>query len=174
MRASWLVSGRCPCSIERCKTLLSEFQASTRHFFVLVYLDGRWLRCDPSDDLKLAHGGKHCLRTLQPVVFDGQSDACLAINPADILADWAPSREPMPDIDEHLMKKQRAPPLRVQIINFGLEFIRDHGLEVASQPPKAQIHACWRHIAKALRNAHAGNSILLLLTSATTGFTAKL
>jgi hypothetical protein len=42
--------------IERCKALMSEFKSSTRHFFVLVFLRHRWLRCDPSDDLLLAYG----------------------------------------------------------------------------------------------------------------------
>ena len=99
--------------IERCKHLLSNFSPSSRHFFVLVHLGGRWLHVDPSDDLDLSRGGRHCLKTLEPVVFDGHSDACLRINPADIITDWDRTRLPIQSIDEHLMKRQRAPSLNV-------------------------------------------------------------
>lgn len=99
--------------IERCKHLLSQFSPTSRHFFVLVYLGGEWLKVDPSDDLELSHGGQHCLKTLEPVMFDGHSDACLKINPADVITDWDRTRSPIPSIDDHLLKRQRAPSLNV-------------------------------------------------------------
>jgi len=99
--------------IERCKKLLSEFSHRTRHFFVLVRLGGEWLRVDPSDDLRLSRGGRHCLKTLEPVVFDGYTNACLQINPADVITPWDPKSDPMSSIDDQLLKRQKAPHLRV-------------------------------------------------------------
>jgi len=126
--------------------LLSRFSTNSPHFFAFVHLEGRWLLVDPSDDLQLAFGGQHALHTLQPVYFDGKSDAMLRINPEDVLEHWDRSKMPLQNVDNYLRKKNKSSSTGVQLLNLALEYIRLHGRHVKDLHPAQQFAGCMRFV----------------------------
>eukprot|EP00961_Rhodomonas_salina_P243311 3287793-Rhodomonas_salina.4 len=90
------------------KAATNIFSRNTVHFFVLVYLGGRWIRCDPSDDYLLCRGGQHLTHTLEPVTFNGKQDCIIRFNPADVVQDWNMSDTPLRTIDDFLSRTPKA------------------------------------------------------------------
>jgi hypothetical protein len=126
--------------------LLSRFSRNSPHFFALVYLEGRWLLADPTDDLQLSFGGQHCLHCLQPVTFDGKSDAMLHINPEDVIEHWDLGKQPLQNLDNYLRKKNRASAMSVQMLNLAIKYIRVHGPDVKHLSPIQQFAGCMKFI----------------------------
>jgi transglutaminase-like putative cysteine protease len=88
-----------------------------------VYLHGRWVKCDLSDDRRLCEGIGHLNPQTQLVVFDGEHDALLPLKPEHIYADTAP----LASIDEMLSKPRRVSESLIRLINAGIMFYRHYG-----------------------------------------------
>ncbi|MFC5724017.1 transglutaminase family protein [Streptomyces gamaensis] len=95
----------------------------SRHFFAAVHLDGRWLRCDPSDDYALSAGTAHLNPPSARVDFDGTGHADLRLDPAHVLS----SSWPVPDIDRFLERKSAKPEAGFEVIDAALRFARTYG-----------------------------------------------
>ena len=115
-----------PVSIPRLNRYLSE---KSLHVHATVHLDDRWVRVDPSDDVRMNLGFFHISPTCRLVEFDGRTDAVLALDPAHILETAA---QPVPSIDDILRKKPRIPPQLMEVFNAYLDYLRRFGITVDS------------------------------------------
>jgi Transglutaminase-like superfamily len=110
--------------------LARKISRESRHIYACVYLDNHWARCDPSDDWALSEATHHITPQHIPVVWDGQQDAVINIEPAHIFDD----RFPIADIDDLLSKSSRASlHIPIRIANYFIEFLRQHGLSIGSR-----------------------------------------
>jgi transglutaminase-like putative cysteine protease len=115
-----------PVSIPRLNRYVSE---KSLHVQATVHLDGRWLRVDPSDDVRMNLGFFHISPTCRLVEFDGSSDAVLALDPAHILQ---AAEHPVPDIDDILRKKPRVPAQLMEVLNAYVDYLRRYGITLDS------------------------------------------
>ncbi len=115
-----------PASIPRLNRFVSE---KSLHVHATVHLDGRWLRVDPTDDVRMNLGFFHISPTCRLVEFDGTGDAVLALDPAHILET---AEQPVADIDDILRKKSRIPPQLLDVFNAYLDFLRRYGITLDS------------------------------------------
>jgi len=101
----------------------------TKHIYCCVYLSGRWIKCDPSDDETLSINTQHLNPQSTLVEWNGISDAILKLHPSHILSDsW-----PLSNIDHVINKKQRKKLyFPVRIANLYIDFLRKHGSKVSS------------------------------------------
>lgn len=73
------------------------------HIYGAVFLEGRWVQVDPSDDYDFCRATCHFNPTAQLVDWDGTSDALLHLDPADIIeAYW-----PVADIEDWMAKSPK-------------------------------------------------------------------
>lgn len=94
------------------------------HVFCSVYLDGRWLKCDPSDDRELSEGTEHLNPQSRKVDFDGAGDALLNLTPEHIIADDGVRYD---SIDGVFRKTRRCPALFLRVLDHYLDFLRVRG-----------------------------------------------
>lgn len=112
----------------------------SRHVYACVLLDGRWVRCDPSDDLALSLGSAHLNPQSRPVEWDGEQDAMLHLDPDHILTDEVPVADIAP-----LMAKRMRRTIRfvVRIGNLYMDFLRQHGTRMRSAEETNEHFMIW-------------------------------
>jgi transglutaminase-like putative cysteine protease len=111
--------------------------AESTHVYAAAYLEGRWVRCDPSTDRALASRTAHFCRQTQLVEWDGRRDALDFLDPDHIYADLGL----FADVDELLAKPSRgATPARFELWNDYLEHIRRHPAYASSEALIASYH----------------------------------
>jgi hypothetical protein len=103
------------------------------HVRAAVFLDGRWLKCDTTNDSNLTHAIAHMNSPSEQAVFDGEHDAVSFIHPDNVLG----SLGLMPNGDPILGKRTTKPPIFFTIINRFLEMGRELG--AAYRGPVAEI-----------------------------------
>ena len=109
------------------RRLCSRVSHRSRHFYVCVWLDDHWIRCDPSDDTALAVASQYFNPQCTLVDWDGFEDALLRLDPGHIIEDL----HPLADIDALMAKPMRtAMRLPVHVGNYFIEFMREHGASV--------------------------------------------
>ena len=110
------------------RRLTSRAGERSRHIYVCVRIDGRWVRCDPSDDAALSVASQHVNPQCTLIDWDGWSDALLRLDPTHIVED----RRPLPDIDALMARPMRkAMRFPVHIGNYFIGFLREHGESLA-------------------------------------------
>ena len=73
------------------------------HIYGTVFLEGRWIQVDPSDDYDFCRATGHFNPTAQLVDWDGRTDAMLPLDPDDIMeAFW-----PESDINDWMAKSPK-------------------------------------------------------------------
>ena len=108
--------------------LCSKTGERSRHIYVCVWIEGRWVRCDPSDDAALSLASQHVNPQCTLIDWDGWDDALLRLDPTHIIED----HHPLPDIDAMLAKPMRkAMRIPVHIGNYFIEFLREQGESLA-------------------------------------------
>jgi uncharacterized membrane protein YdfJ with MMPL/SSD domain len=91
------------------------------HVYAAAFLDGRWVKCDPSTDREMASRTAHFCRQTQLIEWDGTCDSLDFLDPVHVYADLGLYA----DIDELFEKPARgATPERLALWNDYLEFIR--------------------------------------------------
>jgi hypothetical protein len=95
------------------------------HAYGAVSIGGKWLKIDPSDDIRLSNSTRHIAVQATPISFDGCFNACLHIRPDHIISD---SIVPAADVDEILSKKRRVPATALEVMNQYLGYLRRHGI----------------------------------------------
>lgn len=106
------------------RRLCSRVSHRSRHVYVCVRLDDRWVRCDPSDDAAFAIGSQHVNPQCTLIDWDGYDDALLHLDPAHVIEDL----HPLPDIEVLMAKPMRtAMRLPVHVGNYWIQFMREHG-----------------------------------------------
>jgi uncharacterized membrane protein YdfJ with MMPL/SSD domain len=94
---------------------------SSTHVFAAAYLEGRWVRCDPSTDADLSRRTSHFCRQTVLVRWDGVHDSMDFLEPRHVHADLGL----FADIADLLSKPARgATPERFALWNDYLAFIR--------------------------------------------------
>lgn len=88
-----------------------------------LFLDGRWMKCDPTNDSELTEAIGHLNPPSGQAVFDGVNDALSFLAPENVLG----SLGLMPDGDPILGKRTDKPPIFFTIINCFLEMGRELG-----------------------------------------------
>ena len=110
------------------RRLCSRAGERSRHIYVCVWIEGRWARCDPSDDAALSVASQHVNPQCTLIDWDGWDDALLRLDPKHIVED----HHPLPDIDALMAKPMRtAMRFPVHIGNYFIEFLREHGESLA-------------------------------------------
>lgn len=100
-----------------------NFSPRSVHVYAAVYLGGRWLRCDPSDDAPLVAAVGHICEPCVFVRFDGHSDALLNFRARHIYTDEGP----LPSIDHLLRKPPRRSRATMEILGLYIDFLRERG-----------------------------------------------
>jgi len=91
------------------------------HVYAAAFLDGRWVKCDPSTDREMADRTSHFCRQTQLIEWDGTRDSLDFLDPRHVYADLGLYA----DIDELFEKPARgATPERFALWNDYLDFIR--------------------------------------------------
>jgi hypothetical protein len=94
---------------------------SSTHVYAAAYLDGRWVKCDPSTDRELSSRTAHFCRQTALIEWDGARDSMDFLDPAHVHADLGL----FADIGDLLAKPARgSTPARLALWNDYLAFIR--------------------------------------------------
>lgn len=108
-----------------CPQRLSKFMSlESYHIFVSVYLSGKWLRIDPTDDGLLSEGAQHLCQQARKIHFDGTSEALLHLDPGHIVIEC---HDNLRNIDFILKKEGRQPLDVLWAMNAYLDFLRSFG-----------------------------------------------
>jgi len=73
------------------------------HIYGAVFLEGRWIQVDPSDDYDFCRATGHFNPTAKLVDWDGRNNAMLHLNPSDILDIACP----VASIDDQMLKARK-------------------------------------------------------------------
>ncbi|MCP4135923.1 MAG: transglutaminase domain-containing protein [bacterium] len=104
-----------------------NFKNHSTHIYAGVYLDGRWIHVDPSDDFELSDNMQHLSYTCEMVDWNGISDAKLNLQEDHIVQDTFP----IADIEHVMQKKPRVPsPVPYKSANDVLLFFRKEGKNI--------------------------------------------
>ena len=115
-----------PILIPTLKNFPSEIST---HVYAVVYLNNRWIKCDPSDDQKLSKNTSYINPQSTLVEWDGRRNATLKLNKEDIVKDIYP----VANIDPWMRKKvKRAKGLPLIIGNLFVKFLRTNTQNIQS------------------------------------------
>lgn len=122
------------------KKLTSHVSKKSKHVYTFIYLDNKWIHCDPSDDKQLSLNTQHINPQSKLVDWDGFSDAPLNLSSEHILDNSGP----IANIDDIILKKQRKRLfLPVRIGNRYISFLRKHGVNVSRVEELEDVFIKW-------------------------------
>jgi hypothetical protein len=116
--------------------LKNKISKNSIHVYSFVYLDNKWLKCDPSDDAMFSENTAHLNPQSKLVDWDGKNHATLNLHPDHILKDIGPIN----NIDAIIEKKPKTATKNiVEMGNLYIEFLRENGkrIDSISEIPKA-------------------------------------
>jgi len=97
------------------------------HTYVAVYLNNKWMKIDPSDDIELSESISHFNHTADAVEWNGIDNAELNLDENDVYSD----EFPIADIDYIMRKKPRnAKGIKLKMFNIALNFYRKEGKNI--------------------------------------------
>jgi hypothetical protein len=102
-------------------TLRRWIAPRSTHVHPALYLGGRWVRCDPTDDQTFAQHTVHLNPQSALVTWDGEHDALIRLDPAHILEEAGPLSE----VEALFAKAPRIPTPIVRLGNLYVRFLRD-------------------------------------------------
>ncbi|MFA5107185.1 MAG: transglutaminase-like domain-containing protein [Patescibacteria group bacterium] len=108
-----------------------SISSSSVHIVCFVYIDNRWIKCDPSTDTELSLKTKHIDNLTDLIIWDGEHDAVHPINEKHIIS----MSEPLDNIDYQLEKKPRyiTKHFIFPIGNIYIDFLRKRGHQIRSR-----------------------------------------
>lgn len=110
------------------------------HIHAYAYLHDRWIHVDPSDDEALSNATAHLNPQSTLIAWDGEHDAILRLNQADIIE----HRGPLPSIDSYMEKKLRWYKRHaLHIANRYLVFLRARGVTFTSVADIERAFITW-------------------------------
>lgn len=96
----------------------------SKHIYCFVFISGRWIKCDPSDDEPLSINTQHLNPQSNIVEWNGIDHAILNLHPSHIISD----RGPIANIDHIINKKQRRiMTIPIMLGNTYISFLRHNG-----------------------------------------------
>lgn len=93
------------------------------HVYATLFLDGRWVKCDPTDDKALSDAIEEIVPHARAFEFDGEHDAVLPFAAGSVLSD----RGPIVDIDEDLRRDPRISNAHKRMFAGFVAFMREYG-----------------------------------------------
>jgi Transglutaminase-like superfamily len=93
------------------------------HVYVTVFLDGRWVKCDPTDDKALSDAIEAIVPHARAFEFDGEHDAVMPFAAGSVLSDHGPYA----DIDDDLCRVARISPAYKKMFAGFVAFMRQQG-----------------------------------------------
>ncbi len=93
------------------------------HAFCSVFLQDRWLRVDPSDDIRLSNGIQHLCSQATTVDFDGQNEALMQLSPEHVIQTI---EERLPSLDHVFQKRKRVPQIAIDVFNLYMDYLRSN------------------------------------------------
>lgn len=109
-----------PINISSLKKRISK---SSVHIYAQVYLNGKWIKCDPSTDVYLSQKTSYFNPQSKLVNWEGENDAMLNLDPAHILED----KNLLSNIDKIIVKKPKTgKAIGIKIANLYIKFLRNN------------------------------------------------
>jgi len=93
------------------------------HVYVALFLQGRWVKCDPTDDKALSDAIEAIVPHARAFDFDGENDAVIRFAPGSVLSD----RGPFPDIDAELSRDSRLGDAHKRMFQAYIAYLREFG-----------------------------------------------
>ncbi len=93
------------------------------HVYVTLYLDGQWVKCDPTDDKRLSDAIEAIVPHARALDFDGRHDAVMPFAQGSVLSD----RGPFADIDADLSRDARIDEAHKRLFAGYVAFMREYG-----------------------------------------------
>lgn len=120
-------------------TLRKFIAARSLHVYATLQVEGRWLRCDPSDDRRFAENTAHLNPQSRLVAWDGHHDAVVQLDPAHVYEDHGP----LASIDHLLTTPRRVPAIVVRMGNLYIHFLREHGAQFHTHAALERAFRVW-------------------------------
>ncbi len=95
------------------------------HVYVTLFLDGRWVKCDPTDDKALSDAIEAIVPHARAFDFDGEHDAVIQFADGSVLSDGGP----FADIDPDLEREARISQAHKRMFAGYVAFLRAHGAD---------------------------------------------
>ena len=109
-----------PIAIPMLRCMVSERSV---HVYTVAYLNNKWVKCDPSDDILLSRNTAHFNPTTILVDWDGSHDAMLNLDDRHVIED----NYPISSIDYLMDKKPRkGRGIPVKVGNIFIRYLRDN------------------------------------------------
>lgn len=109
------------------ETFRNKVSKNSIHTYCYVYLDNKWIKCDPSDDKELSDSTSYFNPTTKLVQWDGFCDSMLNLDPKHILKDDGP----IENIDHIIAKKPRnARGIPIKVANLYIKFLRQNNKKI--------------------------------------------
>ncbi|KKR91271.1 MAG: hypothetical protein A2556_00505 [Candidatus Vogelbacteria bacterium RIFOXYD2_FULL_44_9] len=110
------------------------------HIYCYVFLNNKWIKCDPSDDEPFATNTQHFNPQSRLLEWDGESHSELNLCGEHIISD----SEPIANIDAVFRKKMKSyKTIPVKIANLYINFLRNRGQEFRNQPLAERNFSIW-------------------------------
>lgn len=122
------------------KKLRKYIKKESTHIYTYVYIDGRWLRCDPSSDEAFASNTKHLNQQSSLVEWDGDTHSSSYMVEGHIVSDKGPL-ESIDHLINRNMKLHKIIP--VKIANLYVLFLRRSGKEFSTVQNAESAFRLW-------------------------------
>jgi len=110
------------------------------HVYAFVFLVGRWIKCDPSDDKVFAQHTSYFNPPSTLIEWDGEKDASLNLLPEHVLSDEGP----LDNIEEMMLKKSRnAKWPALTLGNLYVEFLRKNEMKINDPVELTDLFRAW-------------------------------
>ncbi len=109
-----------PIALPILRSMVSKYSV---HIYTVVYLGGKWIKCDPSDDIVLSSNTAHFNSTTALIDWDGKNDAILNLDKKHVIKD----EYPFYSIDHIINKKsKRGRGIAVKVGNIFINYLRNN------------------------------------------------
>jgi len=111
-------------------TFKKRISKNPLHIYTQVWLNGKWIKCDPSIDMYFSEKTSYFNPQSKLVDWDGENNTSLNLNPFYILEE----KNLLSNIDEIIAKKpQTAKGIIIEIANLYIKFLRNNE-KIISRP----------------------------------------
>jgi len=112
------------------------------HVHVGLHLDGRWVKCDPTDDEELSNAIEAIVPHARAFDFDGERDALIPFAPGSVASDEGP----LVEIDAQLSRTPRIDEVEKRMFGAYVAYMREFGARYRhdSDAERARIEADFR------------------------------
>ncbi|MFA6458998.1 MAG: transglutaminase family protein [Candidatus Paceibacterota bacterium] len=120
--------------------LARNVSRKSKHVYCNVYLNNKWIKCDPSDDEPLSVNTAHLNPQSKVVEWNGLSDAMLNLNPNHIIKDEGPFSNIDHIISKKMKHRRRIP---VYVGNLYIQFLREEGKNILNICDIENLFSLW-------------------------------